>query len=154
MSENLINSKICKGCHQTKSLNEFLSKNNEMKATYNDLLSHKENAISLQQLPGVIYKSLLVAGGIENSLDDNNIQFTIEQILLLDEDSSNTLSEEKMCKKNVEKIVSLASERDGYQYVYHSKAIQKRQKTITFFYWCNMRIKLDKHSKKIEDASK
>ncbi|RIA85997.1 hypothetical protein C1645_878967 [Glomus cerebriforme] len=115
MSENLINPKICKGCRQ-RVLNEFLSKNNEMKATCNDcrerngaskrqirekniteniteVLSHKENAISLQQLPGVIYESLLVA------------------------DSSNTLSEEKTCKKNAEKIFSLASEGDGYQYL-------------------------------------
>jgi len=60
----------------------------------------------------------------------------------------------KKTKEIAKKIVNLASEGDGYQYVYHSKAIQKRQKTITFFYWCNMRVKLDKHSKKHKDLSK
>ena len=93
-------------------------------------------------------------GGIEDSLNNNDIQFTIEQTLLLDEDSLTSFIEEKDCKEIAEKIVNLASEGDGYQYVYYSKAIQKRQKTITFFYWYNIRVKLDKYSKKYEDLSK
>ena len=36
MSENLINSKFCKGCRQTKKINDFFDKNNEMKATCKD----------------------------------------------------------------------------------------------------------------------
>jgi hypothetical protein len=178
MSEDLINPKFCKGCRQTKETNEFFSKNNEMKATCKDcrerngaykrqkreqniteninkaLITYKENAIPLQQLPSVIYENLLVVGGIEDSLNDNDIQFTFEQTLLLDEDLSISVSEEVMCKKIAEKIVNLASEGDGYQYVYHSKAIQKQQKIISFLYWCNMRVELDKHSKKHEDLSK
>ena len=140
---------------------EFFDKSNEMKATCKDcrewnraskwqkheqniqnitenlteaLIAYKENAILLHQLPDIIYESLLVVGGIEDSLNDNDIQFTIEQTLLLDEDSSTPFIEEKNCKEIAEKIVNLASEEDGYQYVYHSKVIQKRQKIITFFY--------------------
>ena len=46
------------------------------------------------------------------------------------------------------------SEGDGYQYIYHSKTTQKKQGTISFFYWCNMRVELDKCSKKHENISK
>src|SRR5688572_3328533 len=102
MSENL---KLCKGCRRTKEINVFFDKNNEMKATCKEcrgrngasklqkreqntaenitktLITHKENAISVQQLPGIIYEGLLEVGGID-SLEDDNIQFTIEQTLL------------------------------------------------------------------------
>jgi len=158
MSENL---KFCKGCRQTKEINEFFDKNNDMKATCKGcrerngaskrqkreqiatenitkaLITHKENTISFLQLPGIIYEELLVADGIEDSLEDNDIQFTIEKTLLLDtliEDFSTTQGEEKVYQKIAEKIVNLASEGDKYQYVYHSKAIQQRQKTVSFYY--------------------
>ena len=92
MSENHINN-FCKGCCKTKEKDEFLDENNKIKVTCKDcrnrtkvskwqkweqitteahketLITHKENAILLQQLSGIIYENLLVKGEIEDSLE-------------------------------------------------------------------------------------
>src|SRR5688572_16479925 len=103
MSEN--NTKSCKRCRQTKEIYKFFDENNEIKAICKDcrertkfskrqkreqyvaeiLTTHKENAIPYQQLPDIIYESLLAVNGTEEDfLKNNNVQFTIEQILFLD----------------------------------------------------------------------
>ena len=68
------------------------------------------------------------------------------------ENLSTTSNEEVVYQKLADNIITLASKGNGYQYIYHSKVIQK--KSIAFFYWCNMRIELDKHSKKHDDVFK
>lgn len=177
MSEKI----FCKGCRKTKEENKFLSENREVKATCKDcrkrtkvskrqkreqiiakthedtFVTHKENAITLQQLPSIIYENLLLKNGIEDSLENNNIQFTVEQTFILDslvEEFSATLDKEEVYQKLAGKIVTAVSEGDGYQYIYHTKEIVQKKGTISFFYWCNMRKELDKRSKKHEDISK
>ncbi len=140
----------------SKEIYKFFDDNNEIRATCKDcrkrtkfskwqkceqnvaetLTTHKENAIPYQQLSDIIYEHLLTANGTEEDfLKNNNIQFTIEQTLLLNsliENLSTTFNKEVVYQKLANNIITLASKGDGYQYIYHSKVIQK--KSIAFFY--------------------
>src|ERR1044072_186923 len=170
------NTKSCKGCRQTKEIYKFFDNNKEIRATCKacrertkfskrqkreqnvaeTFTTHKENAIPCQQLPDIIYKQLLIANGTEEDfLENNNFQFAIEQTLLLDSSTGSlsiTSNDKVVYQKIADNIIALVSEGDGYQYIYHSKVIQK--KSIAFFYWCNMRVELNKHSKKHDNISK
>ncbi len=68
------------------------------------------------------------------------------------ENLSTIFNEKVVYQKLADNIITLASKKDGYQYIYHSKIIQK--KLIAFFYWYNIHIELDKHSKKYENVFK
>ncbi|RGB26960.1 hypothetical protein C1646_674366 [Rhizophagus diaphanus] len=148
--------KVCSGCYQQKDTSEFLSKN-IIRATCNNcrnknlnikkrqrcektlLLNNdnKENARLHNELPNIIYEYLLETSGMEEFLED---------------ELPTTLTEEERSKEIASRIVFLASEGDGYQYVYHTKQFQ--QKTLLFYYWCNIRIELKKHSVKHKDLAK
>ncbi len=164
---------VCSGCYQKKNKNEFLSKNIirttcnscrkkngnikkkqrcEEKTTKTLLINDiKENARPPSQLSNIIYESLLEISGTSEFLENGNNRFVIEEVLYLEpliEELPITLNEEERSKEIANKIITLASEGDGYRYIYHSQ-----QKTV-FYYWCNMRKKLDKHSPKHKNPAK
>ena len=166
--------KVCSGCYQKKNISEFLN-NNIISTTCNKcrnknsnvkkrkrceetalvLIDNKENARLPDQLSNIIYEYLLEVNETSEFLESEGTQFTIGEILHLEpliEELPNTLTEEEKSKEIASKIVDLASKGDGYQYVYHSKQIQKS--TILFHYWCNMRAELNKQSVKHKDPAK
>ena len=106
----------CKDCrNRTKVSKRQKREQITTEAHKETLITHKENAILLQQLSGIIYKNLLVKGKIEDSLE-NNIQFAIEQTLILDSliEDSTTLNKEEMYQKFASQIVTTVSEGDSY----------------------------------------
>ena len=120
------------------------------------LVDNKENARLPSQLSNIIYEYLLeVNEETSEFLENEGTQFIIGEILHLEpllEELPNTLSEGEKNKEIANRIVNLASMGDGYQYVYHSKHVQKN--TILFHYWCNMRVELNKRSVKHKDPAK
>ena len=161
------NLKVCSGCYQKKDKTNFLNKD-IIKATCNNcrkknknikkkqrckenITQTQENARLPSQLSNIIYESLLEISGTNEFLENENEQFIIKEVLYLEpliEELPITLNEEERSKEIANKIVTLASEGDGYRYIYHSQ-----QKTV-FYYWCNMRKELDKHSPKHKNPAK
>src|ERR1043166_1074986 len=103
-----------------------------------------------------IYEYLLEINEASEFLESEGSRFIIGEILCLEpliEELPTTLTdEEEKSKRIASKISDLASEGDGYQYVYHSKHIQKN--TVLFHYWCNMRVELNRNSVKHKDLAK
>jgi hypothetical protein len=165
--------KVCSGCYKKKDVNEFLSKNT-IRATCNScrnknlnvkkrqkceetffVNNNEENPRLPSQLSNIIYEYLLEINEKSEFLENEGTRLVIGEILHLEpliEELPTTLTEEEKSKRIAVRIINLASEGDGYQYVYHSKHIQKN--TILFHYWCNMRVELNKHSVKHEDPAK
>ena len=84
-------------------------------------------------------------------MKNGNNRFVIEEVLYLEsliEELPIILNEKERSKEIANKIITLASEGDGYWYIYHSQ-----QKTV-FYYWCNMCKELDKYSSKHKDLAK
>ncbi len=83
------------------------------------------------QLSNIIYESLLEISETSEFLKNGNEQFIIKEVLYLEpliEELPITLNKEEKSKEIANKIVTLASERDGYQYIYHSQ-----QKTVFYY---------------------
>ena len=173
------NLKVCSGCYQKKDINEFSSKNIiratcsscrnknlnikkrqrcEEKSQESLINNNKEDARLPNQLPDIIYEHLLEINEINGTsefLENEGARFVVGEILDLEpliEELPVTLIEEEKNKEIAKKIILLASEGDGYRYVYHSKQVQL--KAVLFYYWCNMRIELNKHSMKHQDPAK
>src|SRR6266542_3352668 len=136
---------VCSGCYQKKNKNEFFSKNIkknnykicrkknenikkkqrcEEKITKTLLINDiKENARPPSQLSNIIYESLLEISGISEFLKNVNNRFVIEEVLYLEtliEELPITLNEKERSKEIANKIITLASEGNGYRYIYHS----------------------------------